>query len=255
MKIKALILLFILSIIHCFASNLKYDPDMECVFLDVRSIEEACVDHLDTTRANPSVLVPYDSNFKDKVDLLSIYKKREIIIFCKSGHRAGLAKAILEEAGFEHVENIKTLQNAKDFYSKLRAKKLELNERIKKEYTHLIENAGIEDDVFLLIDNADADRLGDVLDRIKRNPDDFGEFINPIFAYIYASRTINSYYINHLHPFHKDIDTEDLPENLKSAYADFKIQQKKSLEMNAAFLRLIIFASSKGDLEPSESSK
>ena len=81
------------------------NTDMKQIIVDVRTIEEWNNDgHADCT-----VNYPMDS-FESKIEELKKYDK--VIIVCRSGNRAGIAKQKLLDAGYsKEVENLGAWQN------------------------------------------------------------------------------------------------------------------------------------------------
>ncbi len=75
------------------------------IIVDVRSPEEWEFDG----HADCSVNYPLDE-IQDKVEDLKKYD--HIVLVCRSGNRAGVAKRILEQAGLKNVENKGPWQNA-----------------------------------------------------------------------------------------------------------------------------------------------
>jgi len=75
------------------------------IIVDVRSPEEW--DH--DGHAECSVNYPLDE-IESKVDDLKNYD--HIVLVCRSGNRAGVAKRILEQAGLKNIENKGPWQNA-----------------------------------------------------------------------------------------------------------------------------------------------
>ncbi|MDZ4664638.1 MAG: rhodanese-like domain-containing protein [Bacteroidota bacterium] len=75
------------------------------IIVDVRSPEEWEFDG----HANCSVNYPLDE-IKDKVEDLKKYE--HIVLVCRTGNRAGVAKRILEQAGLKNIENKGPWQNA-----------------------------------------------------------------------------------------------------------------------------------------------
>lgn len=65
--------------------------------VDVRTPEEFAAGHV-----NASVNIPLDQ-IVDHIDELK--SKSHVIVFCKSGMRSGMAKSILNQAGYDHVTN------------------------------------------------------------------------------------------------------------------------------------------------------
>jgi len=72
----------------------------EPVWIDVRTVEEYNDDHIDGDMNIPLATINAD-------DFASRFgKDAEINLYCRSGNRAGQAKAILEAAGFTNVNNL-----------------------------------------------------------------------------------------------------------------------------------------------------
>ncbi|MFN7301041.1 MAG: rhodanese-like domain-containing protein [Bacteroidia bacterium] len=78
---------------------------MKTIIVDVRTPEEWQFDG----HAPCSVNYPLGPEFAAKVDSLKAYDK--VVLVCRSGARAGSAKALLESAGFKNVENKGPWQN------------------------------------------------------------------------------------------------------------------------------------------------
>ena len=68
------------------------------IIVDVRTTAE----WMDDGHANCSVNYPLDE-LDAKIESLKPFEK--VIVVCRSGHRAGIAKEILEKAGIKNVEN------------------------------------------------------------------------------------------------------------------------------------------------------
>ena len=85
-------------------NNMK---DVNTIIVDVRTIEEWNNDgHADCT-----VNYPMDS-FESKIEELKKYDK--IVIVCRSGNRAGIAKNKLLQAGYtKEIENLGAWENVK----------------------------------------------------------------------------------------------------------------------------------------------
>lgn len=75
--------------------------------VDVRTPEE-----FESGHVNASVNIPLDE-VADRLDEFS--GKNHIIVFCRSGNRSGMAKAILAQAGITNVTNGGTWQDVKQF--------------------------------------------------------------------------------------------------------------------------------------------
>ncbi|VUD68793.1 Thiosulfate sulfurtransferase PspE [Thalassocella blandensis] len=71
----------------------------ETYWIDVRSEEEYKADHISgDTRITYTEIVP-------RVTALIPDKNADIVLYCRSGRRAGLAKEALEAMGYLHVVN------------------------------------------------------------------------------------------------------------------------------------------------------
>lgn len=71
----------------------------EKIWIDVRSTEEYSQDHIEGDANIPLASL-------DAAALATEYgKEAEIVLYCRSGNRAGQAKTQLEAAGFTHVSN------------------------------------------------------------------------------------------------------------------------------------------------------
>jgi len=94
-----------------FGSSEKVDlKDViaEGAFLvDVRTPAEFAAGHV-----KGSVNIPLD---KVASQLPKFANNKNIVVFCKSGGRSTMAKAILNNAGFKNVVNGKTWENVKQF--------------------------------------------------------------------------------------------------------------------------------------------
>lgn len=75
------------------------------IIVDVRTEEEFDMDG----HAEGSVNYPLDQ-IQNKIEELKKYD--HIVLVCRSGNRAGIAKSILEQAGIKNVENMGPWQNA-----------------------------------------------------------------------------------------------------------------------------------------------
>jgi len=67
------------------------------VLLDVRTVEEYTAGHIPT-----SINVPVDE-IESKLNSLSGFKDKPIVVYCRSGRRAGKAMSILQEKGFTNL--------------------------------------------------------------------------------------------------------------------------------------------------------
>lgn len=74
------------------------------IIVDVRTVEE----WQDDGHADCSINIPLDE-LSTKLDSLRSYEK--VVVVCRSGHRAGIAKSALEKEGIQNVENKGPWQN------------------------------------------------------------------------------------------------------------------------------------------------
>jgi len=108
-KQKPFLILALVSMFFsmCKSENKKTEimKNEKQIIVDVRTTEEWEMDG----HAACSVNYPLDE-FDDKIDELKAYDK--VILVCRSGNRAGIAKAKLMHAGFtKDVENLGPWQN------------------------------------------------------------------------------------------------------------------------------------------------
>ncbi len=77
------------------------------IVIDVRSEAE-----YDTGHIEGALLIPHDQ-IADKIGEQVKDKKQKILLYCKSGGRAGLALKTLEGLGYTDVENLGGLEDAR----------------------------------------------------------------------------------------------------------------------------------------------
>ena len=75
---------------------------MNTIYLDVRTPEEFSSGHYPNAINHPVELL-MDGKFPDES---LVPKDADIRVYCQSGGRAGVAKQILDGAGYEDVENM-----------------------------------------------------------------------------------------------------------------------------------------------------
>lgn len=79
-----------------FATSAVAEP----VWIDVRTVEEYTADHIEGDANVPLAEL-------DAVALATQYgKDAEIMLYCRSGNRAGQAQELLQAAGFTNVSNV-----------------------------------------------------------------------------------------------------------------------------------------------------
>lgn len=69
------------------------------MLVDVRTPDEYRSGHIEGAKN-----IPLDQ-IKSKPEGLGLEPEKEMVLYCRSGHRAGLAEAILEKHGFKKVYN------------------------------------------------------------------------------------------------------------------------------------------------------
>ena len=70
------------------------------VILDVRTAEEYAAGHI------PNAINISHTELGERFSELEELKNNEIVVYCRSGHRAGLAEAVLLDAGFTSVRDL-----------------------------------------------------------------------------------------------------------------------------------------------------
>lgn len=87
------------------------DPELSAwladgVIIDTRTTLEYSAGHIEN-----SVLLPYDT-IRQTISQVAPDKATPIILYCRSGNRAGIAKSTLLDMGYENVVNLGGLQQA-----------------------------------------------------------------------------------------------------------------------------------------------
>jgi len=101
------LLAFLGSFLVACASDFNSDSSDDSVWIDVRTTEEYSADHVDGDANIPLATI-------DPLLLASQFgKDAEINLYCRSGNRAGQAKALLEAAGFTNVKNVGGIDDAR----------------------------------------------------------------------------------------------------------------------------------------------
>lgn len=78
----------------------------DAVWIDVRTPEEAAV-----SRIEGDPLVPYE-RIADEIARLAPSKDTEVVLYCRSGRRAGIAQETLGKLGYTHVRNAGSVEEA-----------------------------------------------------------------------------------------------------------------------------------------------
>ena len=71
----------------------------EPVYVDVRTPEEFATGHL-----AGAINIPHDQ-MEQRWEELAAFEDREMVVYCRTGRRSGIALEVLERQGFENVEN------------------------------------------------------------------------------------------------------------------------------------------------------
>jgi len=118
LKISLLVLLAVVVFVsvRAFGNNGAQDPATAFAkitngakVIDVRTAEEFAAGHLaDATNIPYEQIVP-------ALQQLGIAKDQPLVLYCRSGHRAGIAKAELEKAGYSDVYNAGGLKHLQAF--------------------------------------------------------------------------------------------------------------------------------------------
>lgn len=69
------------------------------VFVDVRRPDEFAAGHVED-----AILIPH-TELAERVSELEEYRDADIVLYCRTGRRSGIAEQILRQAGFEHLHN------------------------------------------------------------------------------------------------------------------------------------------------------
>jgi len=77
----------------------KIDANENFVLVDVREPNERAAFNIG------GEFIPLGS-LMSRMDELEKYKEDEVIVYCRSGNRSGLAKEFMERAGFKNVRNL-----------------------------------------------------------------------------------------------------------------------------------------------------
>ena len=83
-------------------------------WIDVRTAGEFTAGHVEG-----AVNIPYEE-ISARIAEVSEDRDAEIYLYCRSGRRADIAKADLEEMGYSKVENVRTVAAARDKAAKLK---------------------------------------------------------------------------------------------------------------------------------------
>lgn len=97
--LKLFVLAYSLSLaVACWAGDV--------VWIDVRTAQEFAGEHVDG-----AFNIPYEE-ITQRIAEVTTDRDAEILLYCRSGRRAGIAKTALEGMGYTHVVNLKTVAAA-----------------------------------------------------------------------------------------------------------------------------------------------
>jgi len=103
---KILCLAMTIMMIAGFATVTFADDAVKPVIIDVRTAWEWNLGHLDG-----AVLIPY-KQIGEKIGDVVKDKSQKIYVYCRTGHRAQIAKEALEKLGYKDVVNLGSLEDA-----------------------------------------------------------------------------------------------------------------------------------------------
>lgn len=103
--IITIILVIVWSIAGNKNTNMKKDTKNIDLVLDVRTVDEWNAEH-----GVNAINIPVDE-LVTRVNELSEYKNKNVVVVCRSGARAGLAIEILKQSGYSSLQNGGSWQN------------------------------------------------------------------------------------------------------------------------------------------------
>ena len=105
MKRRLCLTLIIIMIAGFALTTFGKDAAMPLV-IDVRTVAEWDKGHLEG-----AVLIPYDQ-IGERIDAVVKDKSQRIYVYCRTGHRASIAKEALEKMGYKDIINLGSLEDA-----------------------------------------------------------------------------------------------------------------------------------------------
>lgn len=108
---RALILSFLVALIFgCTSAETDYSDWLaQGVLVDTRTVEEYNAGH-----APNAVVIPYEQ-MVSRIDQYVADKQTPILLYCRSGRRAGIAEQALKDQGYEKVYNVGGLEDIQKF--------------------------------------------------------------------------------------------------------------------------------------------
>ena len=104
--LRKLCLILIIIMIAGFASTIFGKDAAMPVIIDVRTVQEWNNGHLEG-----AVLIPYDQ-IGERIGSVVKDKSKRIYVYCRTGHRARIAKEALEKLGYKDIINLGSLEDA-----------------------------------------------------------------------------------------------------------------------------------------------
>jgi phage shock protein E len=89
-----------------FASTIFGKDTAMHLVIDVRTVQEWNNGHLEG-----AVLIPYNQ-IGEKIGSVVKDKSQRIYLYCRTGHRAKIAKEALEKRGYKYIINLGSLEDA-----------------------------------------------------------------------------------------------------------------------------------------------
>lgn len=107
---KLLIILLSIASFTLFAKNAPLisqkdfvalqESNSPAIVLDVRSAKEFAEGHI-----KGAINISYDE-LADRLAEVSQFKTKKVVVYCRSGRRAGIAETLLEENGFKNLKHL-----------------------------------------------------------------------------------------------------------------------------------------------------
>lgn len=105
-------ILLLITFVLPFASVVQADDQAkawleEGVLVDTRTLKEFNAGHIEGAE-----LIPYDE-IVNKISAVASDKSTPILLYCRSGRRAGVAEQVLGKLGYTNVRNLGGMEQAK----------------------------------------------------------------------------------------------------------------------------------------------
>ncbi|KAF2100431.1 hypothetical protein NA57DRAFT_54520 [Rhizodiscina lignyota] len=78
------------------------------ILIDVRTAEE-----YSSGRLLDAVNIPHEGVTSQITNVGNVSKDSEIVLYCRSGRRSGIAKSALEAAGYKHITDLGSFESAR----------------------------------------------------------------------------------------------------------------------------------------------